>query len=131
MYMRRKKGPVLSQERMAKIDEFASRMSGSPAEQYLRDRGLTDEMIKQYRLGYDSAKGAVVIPYPGTDYYTERMISPAEGQKRYDNLPGEAPTFMVTGNDMSEFYITEGQIDALSILQSGAENVLRRTIRIR
>ena len=85
----------INPERVSQIESFASQLAGSPAETYLRERGFSDEIIKKYRLGYDQAKNAVVIPYPGTDYFTKRLIAPAEGQNKYDNLPGEAPTFMI------------------------------------
>lgn len=111
-------------EREKQIERFSSALAGSPAETYLKERGFSDEIIKKYRLGYDRAKNAVVIPYPGTDYFTKRLIAPAEDQKKYDNLPGEAPTFMI-GEPSSEYWIiTEGQLDALSIIQAGAKNVI-------
>lgn len=111
-------------EREKQIERFSSALAGSPAETYLKERGFSDEIIKKYRLGYDQAKNAVVIPYPGTDYFTKRLIAPAEGQNKYDNLPGEAPTFMI-GEPSSEYWIiTEGQLDALSTIQAGAKNVI-------
>lgn len=114
----------MNPERVSQIESFASQLAGSPAEKYLHDRGFSDEIIRDYRLGYDRAKNAVVIPYPGTDYFTKRLIAPAEGQNKYDNLPGEAPTFMIKGADSGFYFITEGQLDALSMIQAGAKNVI-------
>ena len=115
----------LDPKRLAQIEEFASQLVGSPAQSYLKERGFTDEIIEKYRLGYDKRKNAVVIPYPGTDYYTKRLIDPAPRENKYDNLPGSAPTFIVKENsEQYFFYVTEGQLDALSIIQSGAHNVI-------
>ncbi len=114
----------LNPERVSQIENFASKIAGSPAEKYLKERGFSDEIIKEYRLGYDQMKNAVVIPYPGTDYYTERLIAPKEGQNKYDNLPGEAPTFLIKNGVSDSYFVTEGQLDALSMIQAGAKNVI-------
>lgn len=113
----------LDQARVSQIESFASQLAGSPAETYLRDRGFSDEIIQNFKLGYDRTKNAVVIPYPGTDYYTERLINPV-GRNKYDNLPGEAPNFIVKGSDSDFYFVTEGQLDALSMIQAGAKNVI-------
>ena len=114
----------LSSERLAQIERFADQLPGSPAETYLKERGFSDKIIKEYRLGYDPTKHAVVIPYPGTDYYTKRLIAPKEDQNKYDNLPGTAPTFMIKNSESDYFFITEGQLDALSMIQAGAKNLI-------
>lgn len=110
-------------ERLAQIERFADQLAGSPGETYLKERGFSDEIIKEYRLGYDPTKRAVVIPYPGTDYYTKRFLNPV-GKNKYDNLPGEAPTFMIKNSESDYFFVTEGQLDALSMIQAGARNVI-------
>ena len=111
-------------ERASQIEKFSSQIAGSPAETYLKERGFSDEVIKVFRLGYDSAKNAVVIPYPEEDYFTERRISPADDQAKYDNLPGTAPTFKIKLGSSDYYFITEGQLDALSMIQAGAKNVI-------
>ncbi len=111
-------------DRLKQIEDFASKISGSPAEAYLKDRGFSDKIIKEYQLGYDPTKKAVVIPYPGTDYFTERLITPANGQPKYINLPGDAPSFVIRKTDKNCYFITEGQLDALSMIQAGANNVI-------
>jgi len=113
----------INPERLTQIETFASQLAGSPAETYLKERGFSDEIIQKFKLGYDKAKNAVVIPYPGTDYFTERLINPGDRNK-YDNLPGEAPTFMIKQSDQDFYFVTEGQLDALSMIQAGAKNVI-------
>lgn len=113
----------INPERLTQIETFASQLAGSPAETYLKERGFSDEIIQKFKLGYDREKNAVVIPYPGTDYFTKRLINPGDRNK-YDNLPGEAPTFMIKQSDSDFYFVTEGQLDALSMIQAGAKNVI-------
>lgn len=122
--MKKPEEEPINQDRYNQIKDFASKISGSPAESYLKDRGFSDEIIKKYQLGYDQTRKAVVIPYPGADYYAERLISPANGQPKYINLPGDAPTFVIKKADKNCYFITEGQLDALSMIQAGASNVI-------
>ena len=114
----------MNQDRIKQIKDFASKISGSPAETYLKDRGFSDEIIKKYQLGYNQRNNSVVIPYPKTDYFTERLISPANWQSKYINLPGDAPIFVIKNTDKNCYFITEGQLDALSMIQAGASNVI-------
>lgn len=113
----------INPERLTQIETFASQLAGSPAETYLKERGFSDEIIQKFKLGYDREKNAVVIPYPGTDYFTKRLINPGDRNK-YDNLPGGAPTFMIKQSDSDFYFVTEGQLDALSMIQAGAKNVI-------
>lgn len=118
----KKKNP--DPERIEAIKKYSSNMPGSEGEEYLKKRGFSDEIIKRFHLGYDPESRAVVIPYPGTDYYTKRSIDPA-ADKKYINLPGEAPSFIIKENPKSDIYlVTEGQLDALSMIQAGAKNVI-------
>lgn len=119
-------------ERAAKIEEYASQLPGSPAEVYLKERCISDENIARFKLGYNPNRyvrstgknyESLVIPYPGEDYYTERLLNPGKADK-YQNQPGEAPTFVINGNDSDCYFITEGQIDAISMVQCGANNVI-------
>ena len=119
-------------DRLARIERFADQLAGSPAETYLKERGFSDKIIKDYRLGYNPKRyvnsvgksfEALVIPYPGTDYYTERLLEPGDADK-YQNQTGEAPTFMIKNSESDYFFVTEGQLDALSMIQAGARNVI-------
>ena len=120
-------------KRAKAIETFASQIKGSPAEKYLHDRGFSDEIIVRFNFGYNPKcydGGArrsfetLVIPYPGTDYYTERKLDPGD-TKKYVNLTGvKTPDFIVRDEQSSLFYICEGQLDAISMIQAGAKNVI-------
>lgn len=120
-------------ERIRKIEEYASRMKGSRAEELCKKRGLSDGMIERFKLGYNADRyvtdhkrsyETLVIPYPGTDYYTERLIG-LDSKGKYQNQSGSEPVFIINDNhDSLSFFITEGQIDAISCRQAGAKNVI-------
>jgi len=123
----------LDPEKIGRIKEYASKLTGSPAEAYLKKRGFSDEIIKKFNLGYNPERyvwkagksfEALVIPYPDTDYYTERLLAPEGDVAKYQNQSGEAPTFIFRGSDSGKYFVTEGQLDALSMIQAGAENVI-------
>lgn len=111
-------------ERAKQIESFASQIAGTPAEKYLKERGFSDETISHFMLGFNAQTGRVVIPYPGTDYKIERAISP-DAERKYLYPTGESiPIFMIKDGQSDYFYITEGQLDALSMYQVGAKNVI-------
>lgn len=94
---------------------------------YFHKRGLSDETIKEYQLGYmpkctfrgyDNGPGAI-IPYPGEDYYFTRLINPT-GDFKCLKLPGSSPIFNAQCiNDNNIIWVTEGQFDCLSLIELG------------
>ena len=120
-------------ERAALIEKYASQLVGSRGEDYLHERGLSDKIIKAYRLGYNPKRyvwkagksfESISIPYPETDYFTERIINPTDGVDKYQNQTGSAPIYTIHEGINDLYFMTEGQIDALSIRQAGAKNVI-------
>ncbi len=111
-------------ERAKQIEIFSSQIVGTLAEKYLHDRGFSDETIAHFMLGFNAQTGRVVIPYPGTDYKIERAISD-HAERKYLYPTGESiPVFMIKDGESDYFYITEGQLDALSMYQVGVKNVI-------
>lgn len=92
---------------------------------YCRGRGLSLATVERFNLGYDAKANRLVIPYPGADYYNARLLDippngDKGGRKKYDfpkdieRVVFNAPA--LTGG--AEFiFITEGEIDAISIEQ--------------
>ena len=100
------------------IETALQNISDPAALAYLHGRGLTDKTIADFKLGYDPQKKAVVIPYPGKVYYITRSL---EG-KEYRKPPKTADQLFIAGDPAaSEVFLCEGQIDALSLIQSGAK----------
>lgn len=104
------------------IETCAARMDGSPGAQYMKDRGFTDATIKAFSIGYDAACNGVVIPYPGKAYYITRIIG-ADGNGKYQKPKGLTEPLFMTGNPETGLFVCEGQLDALSLLQAGADAV--------
>jgi replicative DNA helicase len=90
---------------------------------YLRKRGLTDETIRKYRLGFDN--GYIFIPYPDINSYAIKRATFTDGSgKKYrkpsSKIAGREPLFgennLVKG---APVFIVEGPFDAMSVDQCG------------
>lgn len=107
------------------IEKCAAALPGSPGESYLQGRGLCKSLMMVYRLGYDAEKDAVIIPYPGEDYYISRSLQ----GKEYRKPKGQpepifnAAAFAAAAEREEPCFICEGQIDALSIIEAGGQAV--------
>ncbi len=117
------------------VRQAAAAMSCSPAEDYMIDRGFEPDFLKEMRIGYDEYNKAVVIPYnkqPDNffDYYVMRYIEPktdAAGKQHRFYKPSsiQEPIFHSDNltNGMPYVFVTEGQIDALSVEQAGGNAI--------
>lgn len=96
-------------------------------------RGIFLETLKKYRVGYvenhQGMKGAVVIPTgTGTNAYVLRNLDKnTPKDKRYKASPGKRQLFNPAALYDTEWkwpvFITEGEIDALSVMTTGAAAV--------
>ena len=99
---------------------------------YLQKRGISKEVQDKYNIGYDRdfKEGkmkfpiqAIIIPI-SKDSYTVRNINSAS-KFRYTKV-GEAAIFNyweLEQNRKDTFYIVEGEIDALSIIEAGRKSI--------
>ena len=99
---------------------------------YLQKRGISKEVQDKYNIGYDtdfkegkmkSPIQAIIIPI-SKDSYTVRNINSAS-KFRYTKV-GEAAIFNyweLEQNRKDTFYIVEGEIDALSIIEAGRKSI--------
>ena len=91
--------------------------------EYLNWRGLSLEVAARHGIGYDKAKGAIVIPTltDNNDIgYTLRYTAPAV-KIRYQNAEGMSVGFfnMEALKYCVPVFVVEGWADALSIIQMG------------
>lgn len=90
---------------------------------YLEARGFSMDFAIEHGLGFDESRRALLIPYPGSEFYfIGRSIEP-NARFRYfkpkaSEVGGE-PIFNETALDWKYAIATEGQIDCLSILSIG------------
>ena len=99
---------------------------------YLQKRGISKEVQDKYNIGYDTdfkegkmkfSIQAIIIPI-SKDSYTVRNINSAS-KFRYTKV-GEAAIFNyweLEQNRKDTFYIVEGEIDALSIIEAGRKSI--------
>ena len=90
---------------------------------YFIKRGLTEETIKQFGLGYDPSEKKVLIPYsPKFVYYQTRGVEDRKFRKpkseKYGSEPLWHPEFMER-RDKTPIFIVESPICAMSITQYG------------
>lgn len=89
---------------------------------YFRKRGLSNETIKKYRLGYDKAKKQVIIPYSSDlRYYQARSVTDKRFYKPLTSEVGQEPLYNETilNNYQGEepIFIVESPICAMSLGQ--------------
>lgn len=92
---------------------------------YISARGIGQETAKRYYLGYDPQSKRIVVPCSNS-FYVARSIDDG-AQLRYQNPKGASIDFFnaaalynPTGRPV---FITEGAMDALSIIEAGGEAV--------
>lgn len=108
---------------------------------YLKARGISPETAATYGIGYDpqadptSSPGGtgtrlhpckrIIIPVSKNFYITRRMDD--EKLFRYMNPKGQIPGIfnqkILYAHDVQEIFVTEGAIDALSIIEAGASAI--------
>lgn len=117
----------------AKLKDGAERLAGSEAERYLADRGINEDSILRFSLGYDPShyfpgRGtfpAVIGAYGSNKGY---VFWRAIHDKHYDKPPkaeaGEEPIFNVEALYAGgPVFVVESQFCAISIEQEGGHAV--------
>lgn len=95
---------------------------------YLKDRGISEDTARRFKLGYcpdiyfkDGYSAALIIP-TSDHSYVARNLAP-DAKQRYTASKGERYPFNIGVLDQlkpsDHLYITEGEIDALSIIELG------------
>ena len=91
---------------------------------YFLKRGLLEEIIKQFSLGYDENKKSVVMPYNSKlNYYQTRNIDTKAFFKPKTEDAGTEPIFlegMLYNIKKEVVFVVESPICALSIIQCGS-----------
>lgn len=102
--------------------------SQSPkALKYLESRCIKKETADRFNLRYSpNLKGIEALIFPtGANTYNARNINECTKENRYRKAKGEFIQFNIKALETSEkpIFITEGEIDALSIIQAGGEAI--------
>ena len=89
---------------------------------YYKRRGLTDDTVRKFYLGFDAEKQAVVIPYSSKlEYYQTRSVDGKEFRKPKTEDAGAEPLYNAEAiaKTKGAVFVVESPICALSIMQSG------------
>lgn len=94
---------------------------------YLKRRGFTSFTIRKFKLGYNPNRDAIIIPYPGENYYCERFIYPKDHKysKPKEDEFGTEPIFNLQAlySSSKPCFVCEGQFNAISIEQAGGRAI--------
>lgn len=106
------------------------------ARDYLRSRGLTDETIQEFGLGFGEKNNTIVIPihdkYGRVVAFAERYLDP-NAKPKYHNSPNDdyytkSETLYnlhrARRHIKDKLYVVEGYFDAMSLWQMGAKAVV-------
>ena len=122
---------------LAKLEQMINKLRGSPGYKYLtEERGLNDETIEHFRLGYDASRNAIAIPHfkttsgDGSEELINikyRFLKPKD--VRYTSEPNaEQWVYNDSGMQVAlskgAVFIAEGEMDCMSLWQAGIKNVI-------
>ena len=106
---------------MADIKAWKEHITDPAAQAYLAFRGISEATAARYWMGYDPTTGFIIIPCSRSFYIARNTDAAAE--LRYKNPTGASiELFNVAAlwNDGGRpVFITEGAIDALSVIEAG------------
>lgn len=83
--------------------------------EYWKTRGIADDTIKRFMLGYDEQHNAIVIPIDKYTYKTRRT----DRKQFYNSKGGTMKLYNTKALNNAVVYVCESEIDALSIEQLG------------
>lgn len=112
-------------------ERMVNKLRGSPAWKYLtQERGLTEETIEHFKLGYDERKNAVAIPhFKNGELINIKYRMLGDSDTRYTSERNAEPwLFNDAGIEVAQVKgavaIAEGEFDCMSLWQSGFKNVI-------
>lgn len=99
---------------------------------YLQRRGLSEETINRFNLGYDAKTKRVIIPI-SKSFYKGRAIDKTAQPKYLIPAGAKATPFNVKAltEATKPIFIVEGEIDALSVIEVGGEAIALGGLNVR
>lgn len=127
---------------LAYYEKVRAARSDSPAQEYLKSRGISEEVAAKYWLGYDADYNtfntdqegqnsftkwrALIIP-TGISSYIARNIDKPEDPAKKNRYRKKGASLIFNSKALYEaskpIFVTEGEMDALSIIEAGGEAV--------
>ena len=103
---------------------------------YLLKRGITEDSIKRFKLGYGEWKGQDWLTIPSFESGKVKLLKYRKLEpdnrpdlKKYEREPGGKSILFNCDalNENNEIVICEGEIDTITLIQNGYENVVGTT----
>lgn len=115
-------------EFFCKVGEAQEAYDADPvqADTVLRDMGIDPAAVAGFGIGWDEEAEAVIIPYPGTDYYT---AFDKQGSEVVIGVPDlkNAPAFIAGQGDGDKWLWVSDVRDALAAWQAGERHIIAGT----
>jgi hypothetical protein len=94
-----------------------------PIRDYLNNRGISDAVIDEYKLGYGYFYGGNYITIPikgenGYEYFKLRQ-NPADGKQKFTFPKGASKATIFGSFDTKKLLISEGEMDAMALMSRG------------
>lgn len=101
-------------------------VSDPAATEYLLGRGLSEDEIAAFGLGYDPSRRRVIIPWEGSPYYhIDRSVdgaTPKYTKPRSEDV-GPQPLYDPSALEAPALFLVEGALDALAVRACGFKAV--------
>lgn len=118
----------ISKNNLKTIQDYVDRGQKNVSKtDFFYKRGLNNESISHFRLGYDVETNSAVFPYnkEGT-YYQTRKVNEKEFKKPPTNIAGNEPIYnekVLLSKDLEPIFVVESPICAISIWQCGGKSI--------
>ena len=115
------------------VERYAYILKQTPkAMKYLMKRGFSENIIEKYKLGYTTRYKEEWISIPSLEDNTFKLVKYRKISNNDEKMPKyirekDAKSILFNGNVINEhkiIIITEGELDALTLLENGYENVV-------
>ena len=140
-----KKKEAPQKKKEEKLDYYTrtrQALNGSPALEYLKSRGISEEVASKYWLGYDAEYStvnedeqgqasftkwrALIIP-TGRESFIARNIDKPQAPEKKNRYRKKGASLIFNSKGLYEadkpIFVVEGEIDALSIIEVGGQAV--------
>lgn len=115
------------------FNSFILASQNETARAYLQERGITPETADRFNLRYSPELysvatktniQALIIPNSESSYNARNLNKNCDNTERYIKKGSQAPfNIKALENSTAPIFITEGELDALSIIQAGGEAI--------
>jgi DNA primase len=112
------------------LDDLYNNLGSNPhAQEYFRHRGINDESMQYFKLGYSANMGMVIVPVHSPDGLPVGLVGRSISEKKFKNstnLPRSKTMFNIHRAKKigGQVIIVESTFDAIRVHQAGFPNVV-------